>query len=289
MARIRAGHEAVRRANRQELVEDYVEAIDDLNQSHGEARVRDLATGFGISHVAVCSVIERLRRDGLVSSGQQQAIELTAEGREIADRSRARHAAVLEFLLALGLPAEVAEADAEGMEHHVGPQSLEAFSRYIALHGGGPAASTAAGPGPLAPDAAPRFARVRAAHANELTEDYVEAIDDLVQGRGEARVGWLAERFGVAQVTVTRVVSRLRRHGLVSSAPRQPLVLSDEGRALAAHSRARHQVVLRFLLSLGIPSEAAEIDAEGVEHHVSERTLSRFSELTRPDGPPGAP
>ncbi|MDG1051443.1 MAG: iron dependent repressor, metal binding and dimerization domain protein, partial [Planctomycetota bacterium] len=119
MEQIRAGHEAVRRANRREVVEDYVEAIDDLNQSVGEARVRDLATGFGISHVAVCSVIERLRRDGLVSSSQQQAIELTEEGRQIADRSRARHGAVLEFLRALGLPEEVAEADAEGMEHHV--------------------------------------------------------------------------------------------------------------------------------------------------------------------------
>ncbi|MGB0330261.1 MAG: transcriptional regulator MntR, partial [Planctomycetota bacterium] len=90
MARIRAGHEAVRRANRQELVEDYVEAIDDLIEDRGEARVRDLATGFGISHVAVCSVIERLRRDGLVSSGQQEAIQLTEEGRAIARRSRSR-------------------------------------------------------------------------------------------------------------------------------------------------------------------------------------------------------
>ena len=286
--RIRAGHEAVREANRRELVEDYVEAIDDLNRSAGEARVRDLAAGFGISHVAVCSVVERLRRDGLVSSGQQQAIELTEEGRLIAARSRARHAAVLEFLLALGLPPEVAEADAEGMEHHVGAETLAAFARHVARHPA-EAAPPVSGPGPLAEDAAPRFARVRAAHASELTEDYVEAIDDLVKERGEARVGWLAERFGVAQVTVTRVVARLRRSGLVSSAARQPLVLSDEGRALAARSRARHLVVLRFLRSLGIPEDAAEIDAEGLEHHVSERTLARFAELTPPPGPQEGP
>ena len=288
MEQIRAGHEAVRRANRQEVVEDYVEAIDDLNQSVGEARVRDLATGFGISHVAVCSVIERLRRDGLVSSSQQQAIELTEEGRQIADRSRARHGAVLEFLRALGLPEEVAEADAEGMEHHVGPETLEAFQRFAARNAGETRADEPApAPSPLAEDAAPRFARVRVAHANELTEDYVEAIDDLVRERGEARVGWLAERFGVAQVTVTRVVARLRRHGLIVSPPRQPLALSDGGRALAASSRERHQVVLHFLLSLGIPREAAEIDAEGVEHHVSGRTLARFAELTDPEASAG--
>lgn len=286
MARIRAGHEAVRRANRQELVEDYVEAIDDLIEDRGEARVRDLATGFGISHVAVCSVIERLRRDGLVSSGQQEAIQLTEEGRAIARRSRSRHAAVLEFLLALGLPSEVAEADAEGMEHHVGPDSLAAFDRFVHAHPREDRAHPgAASPSPLAEDAAPRFARVRAAHASELTEDYVEAIDDMIRERGEARVGWLAERFGVAQVTVTRVVARLRRSGHVVSPPRRPLLLSAGGQALAARSRERHQVVLRFLLFLGVPPAAAEIDAEGVEHHVSRRTLERFAELCGPEGP----
>lgn len=290
MARIRAGHEAVRRANRQELVEDYVEAIDDLIEDRGEARVRDLATGFGISHVAVCSVIERLRRDGLVSSGQQEAIKLTEEGRAIARRSRSRHAAVLEFLLALGLPAEIAEADAEGMEHHVGPDSLAAFDRFVAARPReGRADPAVASPSPLAEDAAPRFARVRAAHANELTEDYVEAIDDMIRERGEARVGWLAERFGVAQVTVTRVVARLRRSGHVVSPPRRPLLLSAGGQALAARSRERHQVVLRFLLFLGVPAAAAEIDAEGVEHHVSRPTLERFAELSGPGSGEEAP
>ncbi len=285
MERIRAGHEAVRRANRQEVVEDYVEAIDDLIMDRGEARVRDLATGFGISHVAVCSVMERLRRDGLVSSGQQEAIQLTEEGRSIASRSRARHAAVLAFLLALGLPEEIAEADAEGMEHHVGPESLRAFGEFVASRATEQRPQPApASPGPLAADAARRFARVRAAHASELTEDYVEAIDDMIRERGEARVGWLAERFGVAQVTVTRVVARLRRLGHVTTPPRRPLVLSEGGRALAASSRERHQVVLQFLLYLGVPEEAAEIDAEGVEHHVSERTLARFAELTGPAG-----
>ena len=48
-------------------------------------------------------------------------------------------------------------------------------------------------------------------------------------------------------------------------------------------------MVLRFLRSLGIPEDAAEIDAEGLEHHVSERTLARFAELTPPPGPQEGP
>jgi len=45
------------------------------------------------------------------------------------------------------------------------------------------------------------------------------------------------------------------------------------GRALAEESKARHELVLAFLLRLGVSAEVAEIDAEGIEHHVSAETL----------------
>ena len=44
--------------------------------------------------------------------------------------------------------------------------------------------------------------------------------------------------------------------------------------ALAARVRARHRLVVEVLLALGVPAEAAEADAEGIEHHVSETTTS---------------
>ena len=54
-------------------------------------------------------------------------------------------------------------------------------------------------------------------------------------------------------------------------------VLEEEGRALARECQQRHEIVLRFLLSLGLDPETAERDAEGIEHHVSERTLALFA------------
>jgi DtxR family manganese transport transcriptional regulator len=44
---------------------------------------------------------------------------------------RARHRLVVEVLLALGVPAEAAEADAEGIEHHVSETTLKAFARFL--------------------------------------------------------------------------------------------------------------------------------------------------------------
>ncbi|MEM9382561.1 MAG: manganese-binding transcriptional regulator MntR [Planctomycetota bacterium] len=273
--RIRAGHSAVRRANRIETAEDYVEAIDDLVRERGEARVKDLARCFGVSHVTVSRTVERLQREGLAVTAPYRAIELSEEGRALAARSRDRHAVVLRFLLALGIPSSVATSDAEGLEHHVGDETLAALERHLEssahrleedLLTGESARST----GPE------RFARVRAAHAAELTEDYVEAIGDLIEERGEARVVSLSRRFGVSHVTVSRMVGRLKRDGYVDTEPYRPIVLTEAGRALASASRERHRVVLEFLLALGVPPKAAEIDAEGVEHHVSPETLRVF-------------
>jgi DtxR family manganese transport transcriptional regulator len=131
---------------------------------------------------------------------------------------------------------------------------------------------------------AAQFARVRTAQQTEKAEDYVEMIDDLINAFGEARVVELAERFGVSHATVNKVVKRLQRDGLVVSRPYRSIFLTDEGRALAAQSRARHQVVLDFLLAIGVGAENAERDAEGIEHYVSDETLGAFERITARTG-----
>jgi len=123
---------------------------------------------------------------------------------------------------------------------------------------------------------AARFARVRAAHQSELAEDYVEMIDDLIGTQGEARATDLAERFGVSPGTVARTVQRLIRDGLVTSEPYRSIFLTDKGRALAAHARERHRLVQAFLVALGVSPASAELDAEGIEHHVGPETLRAF-------------
>ena len=120
------------------------------------------------------------------------------------------------------------------------------------------------------------FARVRAAHQSELAEDYVEMIDDLIAARGEARAADLSARFGVTPATVARAVQRLVRDGLVTSEPYRSLFLTEKGRALAARARERHHLVRDFLIALGVGREAAEQDAEGIEHHISAETLEAF-------------
>lgn len=128
--------------------------------------------------------------------------------------------------------------------------------------------------------------QTRREHASETAEDYVEAIADLSASKGEARVVDLARRLGVTHVTVNRTVTRLQREGFVRAQPYRAIFLTDSGRKLAEECRHRHGIVVAFLLSLGIPEKTAEIDAEGIEHHVSPATLAAFARhLPQAPGP----
>ena len=120
------------------------------------------------------------------------------------------------------------------------------------------------------------FQRSRRDHAVETAQDYVEAIADLSAAVGEARVVDLARRLGVTHVTVNRTLRRLRQAGYVNTRPYRAIFLTDSGRRLAAECKRRHETVVAFLRWLGISKQAAEMDAEGIEHHVSPETLAAF-------------
>ena len=111
---------------------DYVEAIADLAAIHGEARAVDLARRLGVSHVTVIHTVARLQRDGYVSTRPYRSIFLTDKGMRLAVESRRRHETVVAFLRALGVPDAIAQTDAEGIEHHVSPETLAAFERCTA-------------------------------------------------------------------------------------------------------------------------------------------------------------
>ncbi len=158
------------------------------------------------------------------------------------------------------------------MARKTGTAKSAAGARVGAGAGGG-ASSSSRG--------AERFRGTRAAHEDETGEDYVEAIAELIEERGEARVRDLSAMMGVSHVTVSRIISRLARKGLVSTEPYRPIELTASGRDLAARVKRRHEIVLAFLRAIGVGAEQAEIDAEGIEHHVSEATIRAMERVLR--------
>ena len=121
----------VRNARHTEIAEDYTEMIAELINDTGEARVVDLAERFGVTSPTVNSIIRRLVRDGFVESKPYRSIFLTEKGKNLAEFCKKRHAIVFNFLISLGVNLETAKNDAEGIEHHVSPETLKVFEKFV--------------------------------------------------------------------------------------------------------------------------------------------------------------
>lgn len=119
-----------------------------------------------------------------------------------------------------------------------------------------------------------QHSRIRSDHSSETAEDYVELISQLIRSHGEARTVDIAKRLGVSHVTVTKTIARLQKAGYVRSEPYRSIFLTSVGDELARRSEERHRLVVAFLRKLGVNAADAETDAEGIEHHVSEATMS---------------
>ena len=134
---------------------------------------------------------------------------------------------------------------------------------------------------------AERFGRARSAQATAVLEDYVELIDDLLGSEGEARPTDIARRLGVSHATAIKSISRLKREGLATSRRYRGVFLTPQGSELAARVRARHRLVVDLLVAVGVPEHCAELDAEGIEHHVSDAALAAFARFIARSGSAG--
>lgn len=114
-----------------ETAADYVELIDELRRETGEARGADLCKLLGVSHVTVSKTLQRLARDGYVIAKPYRSVFLTEKGKMLAESSKERHRLMVSLLERVGVSKATAEADAEGMEHHVSKETLEAIKTFL--------------------------------------------------------------------------------------------------------------------------------------------------------------
>jgi DtxR family transcriptional regulator, manganese transport regulator len=134
------------------------------------------------------------------------------------------------------------------------------------------------------PVQADRFSRARSARSASMLEDYTELIADLIAVNGEARTTDIARRLGVAHPTASKAIARLKREGLARAQPYRGIFLTEAGEAMARSVHQRHRLVVDLLVAVGAPREAAEADAEGIEHYVSPVTLRAFEAFLRERG-----
>ena len=122
-----------------------------------------------------------------------------------------------------------------------------------------------------------RFGKARTAQSGALLEDYVELISDLLANGGEARPTDIARRLGVSHATAIKTIGRLKREGLAVAKPYRGVFLTEAAKRWPTGYAPAIGWWSICCWRSAFPLEAAEPDAEGIEHHVSDTTLAAFA------------
>ena len=117
----------------QESGEMYLESIYRLCQKSGTVRSVDISEYMGYSKPSVSRAVNLLKNGGYIAMDGDNYITLTEQGLEIAQKIYDRHTILTELLVRLGVPEEIATADACRMEHAISDESFEAIKRHLEI------------------------------------------------------------------------------------------------------------------------------------------------------------
>ena len=111
--------------------EDYLEAILNITDKGGYARIKDIAHELEITPPSVTEMVNKLAKKQLVHYEKYGGVKLTDKGKEIASSIKRRHVTFTKFLKIILVPQDIAEKDACILEHHLNSQTIEQFSQLL--------------------------------------------------------------------------------------------------------------------------------------------------------------
>jgi Mn-dependent DtxR family transcriptional regulator len=121
----------VKKEDRTDRMEDYLEVIYELVQEKGYATTVDISSYLNVSSPSVTKMVQKLDETGYLKYEKYRGIKLTNEGTRIARNIRNRHGLLAEFFMIIGVDEETANSDAEGIEHHLHPETMKKLEEFI--------------------------------------------------------------------------------------------------------------------------------------------------------------
>lgn len=113
---------------------------------------------------------------------------------------------------------------------------------------------------------------------SESLEDYLEAI--VILGGVNVRSVDLANHLGVSKASVNHALNTLILNRMVIKAPYGDISLTDLGKETSENVLKKHLLIKRFLIEvLGVDEQIANDEACGIEHNISDDTLTKFELL----------
>ncbi len=106
---------------------------------------------------------------------------------------------------------------------------------------------------------------------SQSVEDYLKQTYKLQSERGHVSLSQLAEKLKVSAPSVTQMVKKLEKDGLIEYTPYQGVVLTERGKKVALEVIRHHRLLELFLSEImGYPIEKVDAEAEKLEHAISE-------------------
>ena len=112
-------------------------------------------------------------------------------------------------------------------------------------------------------------------------EDYLEVIYELIKKKGYATQADISESLSVSSPSVTKMLQRLDETKYLKYEKYRGINLTQEGIEVAENIHEKHGLLSEFFKMIGVDEGIANIDAEGVEHHLHSKTLKKLREFIR--------
>ena len=112
-------------------VEDYLEAIWDLQNKKGYIKVKDIADRLEVTRPSVSEMIKKLAENDYILYEKYGGIIFTGKGKKLAKEIKKRHTLLAKFLKIIGVSEENAQKDACKLEHDVSFETIECLFKFI--------------------------------------------------------------------------------------------------------------------------------------------------------------
>jgi len=111
--------------------EEYLEAIAAVVLKKGYAKVNDVASRLGVAPASVTEMFRRLSAGGFVNYEKYSGVTLTRAGMMVASKLSAKHEAIQELLVLMGVDPALADEDACRIEHNIHVETVECMVRFV--------------------------------------------------------------------------------------------------------------------------------------------------------------
>lgn len=112
-------------------MEDYLEIIYELVQQKGYATSADITECLNVSAPSVTKMMRRLHATGYLEYEKYRGIRLTPQGMNVAKNIKRKHELLTDFFKFIGVEEDIANSDAEGIEHHLHSETFKKLEEFL--------------------------------------------------------------------------------------------------------------------------------------------------------------